>query len=407
MVADNSLLLGFTAPLHRDPSGRIFLERQTISGLQAWRDNFSRVVAFSICSDGPVPAGWEDAEAAGIKPPEIELIPLPDTYSLRTHWRERHRLRALMLELMQRTQYHTFGYGGWIGDPGEIAASTARKHGIPHAVWFDRVESDVMLSDPADSLKARLKRAIRVAIVRRNENRAVRHANLSLLHGATVHAHFAPLARQAALVEDVHYSHADRLGAEPLAHKLAEVAEGPLRILYCGRASAMKGPLDWIAALAGLKAAGVDFTARWVGDGEMLPDMRQAATAAGLDDRDLRFEGFVSDPEQVRAFYREAQVLLFCHLTNKSPRNLIESLHSATPLIGYGDPFSAGLVAEKGAGILVPRGDKAALVQVLSDLARDRDRLAGLIRAAADSVSHLTRDQVFRHRSEIIRRQGT
>jgi colanic acid/amylovoran biosynthesis glycosyltransferase len=404
---DDSLLLGFTAPIFRDPYGGLFLERQTISGLKAWRENFSRVVAFSICSDGHAPEGWEKAEVAGIQAPEIEIVPLPDTYSPGIYRRERKRLEALMLRLMRQTQYHTFGYGGWIGDPGEIAARVARRHNIPHAVWFDRVESNVIMSTPAEGLTARLKRRIRSNIVRRNEDRAVRSANLSLLHGASVFAHFSAMARKAALVEDVHYSHADRIGRTAAARKLEDASQGPLRILYCGRASAMKGPLDWIAVLADLKAAGVDFTARWVGDGEMLPEMRKAAGDAGLSEHALCFEGFVSDPELVRNFYREAQVLLFCHLTDESPRNLIESLHSATPLIGYGDPFSSGLVAERQAGILVPRGDSAALVQALIALDRDRTRLVDLIRRASESAGHLTRDNVFHHRSAIIRQQAT
>lgn len=402
---DDSLLLGFTAPIFQDGRGRIFLEQQTISGLTAWRENFSRVVAFSIGTEGEVPDGWVDMEQVAGKAAGIEVITLPDTYSLKTYLRQRRQVEAQLLGLMRRTRYHTFGYGGWIGDPGEIAASVARRHGIPHAVWFDRVESDVIMSTPADSLGARLKRAIRCGIVRRHERRAVRCADLSLLHGASVFAHFSPLARRAEIVEDVHYTEDDRIGPDALSRKETSAADGPLQILYCGRASAMKGPLDWIGALAGLKAAGVAFCARWVGDGEMLPEMRAAAASAGLSETDLRFEGFVADAGQVRAFYREAHLLMFCHMTDESPRNLIESLHSATPLIGYRDPYSAGLVAEQGAGVLVPRGDVAALVQAVVDLDRDRHRLAELIRLAGASAGRLTRDNVFRHRSEIIRQQ--
>lgn len=404
-VTDGSLMLGFSAPIYRDSAGKDFIESQTISGLRAWRQQFPRIVAFAIRHDGAPPKGWEDAGAAGLAEAGIEVVPLPDTYDLKTYFKQRKAVSDLMLRLMRSTQYHSFGYGGWIGDPAEIAAATARRHRIGHAVWFDRVESQVVLSDAADTPLARLKSRLKSRVFVFNENRAVRHADLSLLHGATVFNHFKPIARNPHQVEDIHYTEADRIGAAGLAAKIADAAAGPLRILYCGRAAAMKGPLHWISALVALKRQGVTFTARWAGDGEMLPEMREAARAGGLDDADLRFEGFVADPEIVRSFYREAQVLLFCHLTNESPRNLIESLHSATPLVGYGDPYAEALVAEQSAGILVPRGSVDALVSTLAGLDRDRARLQELIGAAGASAAHLTREAVFHHRSEIIRNE--
>jgi len=402
---DDSLLLGFSSPLFRDSRGRLLAERQTILGLKAWRENFDRVTAFSICRDGPAPAGWQDAEAEGITAPEIETVALPNTYSLRTLLAQRREIEGRMLELMQSARYRTFAYGGWIGDPGEIAASVARRHGMSHAVWFDRVESQVARAETGDTAAARLKTNLRAAVFSYHENRAARLADLALLHGATVFDHFKDIARNPYQVEDVHFTESDRVSGEFVAEKAARAATGPLNILYCGRAAAMKGPRDWLGVITGLKARGIAFRARWLGDGELLDELRETATAAGLTSDELRFEGFVSDPEKVRAAYREADLLLFCHLTDESPRNLIESLHSATPLIGYCDPYSAELTGEKGAGILVQRGDTAALIEAIAALDADRPRLSDLIHRAGLSATHLTRANVFRHRSEIIRNQ--
>lgn len=398
---DDGLLLGISAPFHR-AAGRLHVERQTISGLRAWRDNFPVVTAFSICHDSPPPEGWEPWPE-GPATQGITLVPLPDSYRPRVLLRQRRRIAAELLELMRRHRYRTFAYGGWIGDPGEIAAATARRHRLSHAVWFDRVESQVALAEGAAGGRPPLKTRLRAAIFRANENRAVRAAPLSLLHGATVYDHFRKIARNPQKVEDIHFTDDDLIPDAGVAAKAAAAAEGPLRILYCGRAAAMKGPEDWIGALIGLKARGMAFRARWLGDGDMLAQMRQAAAAGGLDAEDLVFEGFVADPQKVRAAYRDAHVMLFCHLTDESPRNLIESLHSATPIIGYRDAYSAALVAEQQGGRLVPRGDVAALTGVLAELAGDRAGLADLITRAGRSARHLTRNAVFRHRSDIIR----
>ncbi|MFH5774496.1 glycosyltransferase [Paracoccus sp. NGMCC 1.201697] len=403
-VPDDSLLLGFSAPLFRDPGGRLLAERQTILGLKAWRDNFSHVTAFSICHDGPAPPGWQDVEAEGIGP-EVETVPLPNTYRFKTLMRQRRELSESMRVLMGKARYRTFAYGGWIGDPGEIAASVARRNGLSHAIWFDRVESQVARTEAGASLAARTKGNLRAAVFTYHENRAARAADLTLLHGATVFDHFKGIARNPHQVEDIHYTESDHAPADFIERKAAEVADGVLNILYCGRAAAMKGPLDWIRTIAALKERGISFRARWLGDGEMLNEMRVAAARAGLTGTDLTFEGFVSDPDKVREAYRKADLLLFCHLTDESPRNLIESLLSATPIIGYRDPYSAGLVEEKGAGMLVRRGDVAGLVEAVAALATDRARLADLIRRAGASARHLTQANVFRRRSEIIRSQ--
>lgn len=404
-IKDDSLMLGFSAPLHLADDGRLTVESQTVSGLRAWREHFGHVSAFAIRHETAPPQGWTPIDTETLAAEGIEIVPLPNTYDRGIYRQQGAEVAERLLAVMRRTAYHTFGYGGWIGDPGEIAAATARRHGIAHAVWFDRVESQVIRRTAGSGLADRAKAAIKAGIVRRNENRAVRRADLSLLHGATVFNHFKSIARNPHQVEDVHFTEADRIGDDLLARKLAEARQGPLQILYVGRASSMKGPFDWLSILAGLKARGVDFKARWVGDGELLDEMRGFAAKQGLSEEQLSLEGFVSDRDKVRHFYQQAHLQMFCHLTDESPRNLIESLHSATPLIGYHDPFAGELVGEKGGGLLVTRGDTAAVIEALTGLDRDRDKLADLIARAGASATKLTRDHVFHHRSQIIRSQ--
>lgn len=402
---ENTLLLGLAAPLYGGPDGGLLIEGQTLSGLHAWRENFDRVTAFAICKDEVASSGWMPLDHAELVTGGIDVVALPDTYARSFGKAQCQAVVDQLLNLMHKTTYHVFSYGGWLGDPGEIAASTARRYRICHGVWLDRVESQVVRRSAGNRLRDQAKSAVKSAIIKHNEKRAVRNADLSLLHGATVFNHFKTVARNPHQVEDVHFTQGDRVDDEFLTRKIASARQGPLHIIYCGRASRMKGPIDWLQVLASLKARGVAFKARWVGDGEMLTEMQGWASTNGLTHDDLVFEGFVADQESVRRFYRSAHLHLFCHQTDESPRNLIESLHSGTPLIGYGDPFSAELIHEKGGGMLVSRGKVDALVEAVSTLDSDRDRLADLIARAGASAAHLTRDRVFHHRSEIIRNQ--
>lgn len=401
MSREDSVLITLGAPFFRW-NDTLFIEDQTISGLHAWADHFQKVVAASVCLAEKPPAGWSDAKAAGIAAPAIEIVELPNGYDRATFRRTRDAVAAQFLDIMRRVTFRLFAIGGWLGDWGVLGADTARKHGIPHGIWFDRVESQVMLESAGPGLLARLKGRVKWAVGRRNETRVLRGADLALLHGRTVYDRLAPLTRNPHIVEDIHLSEADHIAPDQLAQKRAQVAQGPLRIVYAGRATAMKGPLAWLEALAGLSERGVDWQADWLGDGDLLDEMQTKARDMGLVHR-ITFHGFVADRATVLDALRRAHVLLFCHLTDESPRILIEALHAGTPLVGYRDPFADSLVEEQGAGCLVTRGDISALQEAIAALESDRVRLSDLIRRAAASARHLTREKVFAHRCEIIK----
>ena len=397
----DTLFLTLGAPFYRD-AGRLYVEAQTVSGLKAWQRDFGKLIAVSICVEAPPPAGWVEAEEAGVTGAEFELMELPDGYHLPTYLRTRREVGQRLLDALRRADYRLFAIGGWLGDWGVFGARLAQANGIAHGIWFDRVESQVFAAAHDGSPKGRLRAWIKSRITARREAQLLARADLALLHGRTVYDRFKDMTRRPEIVEDIHLETSDRIPADQLAAKLAGCAEGPLRICYVGRADRMKGGLQWVEALAGVAEAGVAFTADWAGDGPLLEEMKDLVQARGIADR-LTFHGFVSDRETVKDILRQGQLLLFCHMTDESPRNLIESLFSATPLIGFRDTYAAGLVAEQGAGDLVPRGDTAALTASLVALAGDRARLRDLIDRAGRSGHHLTRSAVFAHRADIIR----
>lgn len=399
---DDTLLIGLGARFYRYRD-RLYVENQTISGLKAWQENFRRVIAFSIFDDKAPPEGWSDAQTEGLTMPEFELVPLRDTYRIRTLQRSRREAETALIDCMERASFRVFSYGGWIGDPGEIAAALARKHGLSHAVWLDRVESRRVRQQSSAEAVATMKSLIKSQILSRYENRAVRTADLALLHGATVYKHFGRIARNPQMSEDIHLRSEDRITDIALSKKLKTVKDGPLRILYCGRAEPMKGGHEWVRTLVLLKSVDVEFRATWIGTGSQLNEIERQARQDGLTEEEASFPGFLDDRNAILQNYRDAHVLMFCHKTDESPRNLIESLHSATPIVGFRDAYSEGLVNEEGGGVLVKRGDVDALAKSIATLAVDREKLADLIEKAGRSASHLTREQVFRQRSDLVR----
>ncbi len=144
------------------------------------------------------------------------------------------------------------------------------------------------------------------------------------------------------------------------------------------------------------------FRASWMGDGQMLEPMRARVRSAGLEGR-VSLPGFTADRQAVLRAFRDAQVFLFCHKTPESPRNLIEALISASPIVGYGGAYARDLISARGGGVLVAPDDVAAAAGAVAALAADRPRLADLIARAARDGAPYDDESVFRHRSNLIR----
>ena len=396
---NDTLLLYAPVPLYSSEKGYL-LEDQACNGVRLWAENFGRVIIMFPVQHGNAPPSWVPLQA----PQGVEVVGLPTAYRPDQFARHYAATRQQIGQLIDRARYLSFAIGGLFGDWGAVAALEAHRKKRPFAVWADRVESEVAREEARSGKTAKIR--LRAALTHRPmamlERAVIRKATVGLFHGAETHAVYAPYARAAEIVHDIHLSEQDRIPPAALATKIDSAGQGPLRICYAGRADAMKGPHDWIQAMALLHRKGVDFQATWMGDGEALSAMRAEVARQGLADR-VHLPGFVRDRSLLLETLRHAHVLAFCHKTPESPRNLIESLVSGTPIVGYGSAFPRDLIAPHGGGVLTPLNDVDALAAALENLAHDRPRLAALMQNAALDGAPFNDVAVFRHRSEVIR----
>lgn len=232
---------------------------------------------------------------------------------------------------------------------------------------------------------------------------SMRKSRLALLQGAAVFEAYKDIAPNPHKVFNVQVTPADRVSDEAFYRKIERVKYGaPLRIIYAGRAIAMKGPEDWQQCLQQSLASGLNATATWIGEGDMLTALRSSAETRGLSDT-ISYPGTVSRLEAFEKL-RHADIFLFCHMTDESPRCLIEALTAGTPLVGYGSLYANDLVALRGGGEFVSLGDWRALGDRLIALDGDREKLASLMQAARSSSLLYDRDQAIEHRIDLMRR---
>lgn len=403
MTKSGRLLIYAPVPLVQTEAG-LHLENQACNGLKLWSENFDEVVAMYPVLYGPLPEAWQPISMIGSNLDRIRVLPLQTAYRPDQFVRHYRATRDLIRVEIAAADYLSFSIGGLFGDWGSVACWQAHRAGRDFAVWTDRVESEVVRrTSSSGSWRQRLRAKLEHRPMWWWEKFIIRRATLGLFHGKETFDTYAPYSRQPQLVHDIHVKKSEHIAAADLETKVAGAGQGPLKIVYTGRASAMKGPQDWVSVLENLNGLNVDFQATWLGDGPEISNMQARVKVAGLEDR-VHFTGFVNDRREVLDYLRDAHLFMFCHKTPESPRCLIEALVSATPIVGYEGAFASDLVSTNKGGRLVALNDVAALSQVVAGLARDRGVLAGLIKQALKDGTPFDDKGVFQHRSDVIRK---
>lgn len=397
--AAGSLLLVLPLVVHQQ-GGRIFIESQAGNGLGQWLRHFGRMTLAVPLQAGPPPSGSVAIDSLGLgERLAIEL--LPEAWTALRFLRCYPAVRRRLGQLIDAHDYLQFAIGGAWGDWSAIGALVAARRGRKASVWTDRVESQVMRID-ARRFKGvrRMQRLFNAWLAHHLERRVIRRTTLGLFHGKDCYTAYQAFSPNPFLVHDIHLKPSDRIPDERLASKIATASEGSLDLIYVGRLHPDKGVMDWIETLRLVGEAGVPFRARWFGAGPQQDEARARVDALGLADR-VTFPGLIVDRPQLLDYLRAAHVMLFCHLTPESPRNLIEALVSGTPIVGYGSAYSEDLVSAHGGGALTAM-DPRLLADEVIRLAKDRTALADLIGRAAQDGRHMNDEAVFAHRSELM-----
>lgn len=392
----------------RRVNGRLGLDEQTCEGLVRWTENFEQVIfACMVMPERVTPSSSETWRAIDDLPcrDRIELVPLPYAYRIQDFIRTYRRTRQLLRAKIRESQYLCFSPCTLVGDWAGIACLEAIGLNRSYAVWTDRVEYQVIWRTlNGYPLKHRIKEFLLLPFMPPYLKFLIQRSRLGLFQGQECFEAFSQFSRNAHCVYDVHTQKQDHITSDRLGAKIDQLVQGqPLKIAYAGRATEMKGAIDWIRVIHRLCEAGVKVNAIWLGDGNLLPQMKQLAADLGIRDR-IRFEGFVSDRQKILKILRQQHLFLFCHKTPESPRCLIEALVSGCPIVGYDSSYPRGLVAEQGGGLFSPINDEVTLAEQIMRLNADRPRLCCLVQEAARTGQQFDEETMFHHRSDLIKK---
>lgn len=173
-------------------------------------------------------------------------------------------------------------------------------------------------------------------------------------------------------------------GAADTAELRRRLGIGPERFVvgWFGRMTAVKRTPDLVAALAALRARGVDAALLLVGDGTDREQLERLAKERELA-RHVYFLGYQKD---VAPWYAVADAVALTSVNEGTPVTIIEALAAARPVVAT-DVGGVGDVVRDGVdGYLVPPCDTDALADRLARIAADPELGARLAASGRDRV---------------------
>ncbi len=154
---------------------------------------------------------------------------------------------------------------------------------------------------------------------------------------------------------------------------------GPVRLLYHGRVDRRKGVLDFIDALAVLRAQGTPFSATVSGIGPDVDPAKARAAERAFSETDIAFTGY-ADYATVPDLYRHADVFVSPTYAEGFSNTILEAMAAGLAVVSCHAVGVSDCLRDGENGLLVDPGDvpaqAAALTRVIAD-APLRRRLAG------------------------------
>jgi len=376
----------------RRVDGHVYFDRQSRASLERHLKSFDTILMALVLMDEadvdkPTIFVWDLADDLLDR---VQFVALPSG-SVRDFVRDYRKTAKLLrrcIDSADRLLFAIGGAGGLHQDWGQVAAEEAIKAGRSFALHADWNSFGVHETEArrAPAFLKRMKLWGKAWLTKSWQARLVSRCDLMICNGADTRVAYAPFCRSPEIaykLNDFQIGPDKFVTPEQIEAKCQKTLVKPaIEIIYAGRVAPMKGPIHWVHAIQEAVRRGASIKATWLGDGPMLDEMRQEVEKLGLNEV-IRLPGFVSDRDEVIDALRAADIFMFAHLDPESPRVLIESLISATPIVGYLRNHPQDLISEHQGGVMTPLGDPKALGTTIAELAQDRPRLVDLIRRAA------------------------
>ena len=173
------------------------------------------------------------------------------------------------------------------------------------------------------------------------------------------------LARQTGKLAKRHCQFLPSASQMPHQSKLTVKKEGPLKLMFLGRMDPVKGLDVLIEAIS--KVKDLDFELHCLGDGSLLPSLKEKISDLGLQKK-VVFYGNVNDPKLIYNRLLLSDWLVIPSRSDSIPLVFSESMKANLPVIVAEVGDMVELVKKYGVGFSFPREDSRKLAVILKDV---------------------------------------
>jgi glycosyltransferase involved in cell wall biosynthesis len=247
----------------------------------------------------------------------------------------------------------------------------------------------------------RARRILWTSRVEKRYRRALQCSRGVQCNGTPTYQAYRDLNENPLLFFDSRVSSSMLVPERTLEHRLDDMIKGgPLRLVFSGRLTAIKGADHLPAVARELRRLGVPFTLDVYGAGDLASALEAEIARSNLGEV-VRLHGFVDfESTLVPRLSQGADLFVCCHRQGDPSCTYLETLSCGVPVVGYDNEALRGVAELSAACWTVPLDEPERIAELIAGLARHREQLAQASRAARRFGSLHPFEQTFRNRIE-------
>ncbi|MEO9651796.1 MAG: glycosyltransferase [Roseobacter sp.] len=292
--------------------------------------------------------------------------------------------------------------------PGELeTAALCHRLGKPVIFISEYTpQTEMQIIDLTTSnLLRRFRRYFYIRGVERKRRKMLRtHAAGLQCSGTPTYELYSPFSPNPMLFFDNRVKAEDVIKLADLETKCARFSENaPLRLVFGGRITAMKGVLDLPNVAKALDRLGVPYKMDIYGSGDQESALRHQITKAHLSDRVTLNPPLDFNTGWIPLLKRQADLFVCCHPQGDPSSTYSEVMSCGVPIVGYANEAFAGVVQVSGAGWSVPLRDTDAMAAGIARLHHNRDALQDMAKRGRDFAQEHCFETTFNRRVRHLR----
>lgn len=169
---------------------------------------------------------------------------------------------------------------------------------------------------------------------------------------------------------------------------------------YVGRLHEEKGVEELVNVWADAIASNQGFpTLKIYGTGPLEGRLKHLISTKGISEW-VELSGFTSHPQNVLSQHR---MVVSCSPREGFPMMLLEAGSVGTPCVVYdAGPGTRELASTRGAGFVVPQGDRTRFIEAVAKLSKDDSLWKGRSKAALNAASSYSPDKIYTQWEQLI-----